>query len=248
MKPLTEAELVDYLGGELPPGRHAEVEAALASDPALAEELAELSALMAAITAAPEPAPSATADARFADLLHGAVGEAKVRTLPNRNWLRYAAAAAAILFIFAAGWYTGGAEERALKAQLAATRTQVETLMQDARPSARIKATTVTFDLPQADPTTVRLLGYLLRTDESTNVRLAALDALRRFPNDLTTRDQLLSAMEENPPEVVRVELINHLVDLKEKRVLPYLQDIIEADSLPQPLRDAAELASFKLI
>ncbi|MEL7159388.1 MAG: HEAT repeat domain-containing protein [Bacteroidota bacterium] len=248
MKPLTEAELVDYLGGELPPGRHAEVEAALANDPALGEELAELSEIMAAIVAAPEPTPSAAADARFDVLLQSAEKEARVRRLPGRKVYRYVAAAAAILLIFAAGWYTGGAEERALKAQLAETRTQVETLMQDARPSARIKATTVTFDLPQADPMTVRLLGYLLRTDESANVRLAALDALRRFPNDPTTREQLLSAIGENPPEVVRVELINHLVHLKEKRILPYLQEIIETDSLPQPLRDAAQLASFKLI
>jgi HEAT repeat protein len=88
----------------------------------------------------------------------------------------------------------------------------------------------------------------MLRNDENTNVRLAALEALRRFPNDPVVREELLSAMSETLPDVVRFELIETLVRANEKRVLPYLEDIIDTETLPQPVRDAAEMASFKLI
>ena len=255
MKPITETDLVDYLGGELSAEGASRVEAALANDPALRAELEELSELMAEIKSAEEPTLSTAADARFETMLAAAVKEqsetteAVVRQMPPRKrFLRLAAAAAAILLIFAAGWYVGGAEDRATARQLAATRTLMLDLMKDSRPSARIQATTVSFDLPAADPQTIADLGHMLRTDESANVRLAALDALRRFPNEPAVREILLSAMNETPPDVVRFELIETLVRFNEKRILPYLQDMIDADSLPRPVRDAAQMASFKLI
>jgi len=164
------------------------------------------------------------------------------------GFYRYAAAAAAILFIFATGWYLGGAEDRTLQQELASNRALMLELMQDQSPSARIRATSVAMELPTADPVTIQNLGYLLRNDASANVRLAALDALRRFAHAAETREQLLTAIQESPPEVVRFELIEALVRMNETRVLPYLHEIIEADSLPQPVRDAAQMASFKLI
>lgn len=255
MKPITETDLVDYLGGELSAEELSRVETAVANDPALRAELEELSELMAEINAAEEPTLSSAADARFETMLAAAVkeqgeeAEATVRSLPPRKrYVRAIAAAAAILLIFAAGWYVGGAEDRATARQLAATRTLMLDLMKDSRPSARIQATTVSFDLPAADPQTIADLGHMLRTDESANVRLAALDALRRFPNEPAVREILLSAINETPPDVVRFELIETLVRFNEKRILPYLQDMIDTDSLPRPVRDAAQMASFKLI
>ncbi len=255
MKPITETDLVDYLGGELSAEGSIRVEAAVATDPALRAELEELRELMAEIKSAEEPTLSAAADARFETMLAAAVTEqgqateTTVRSLPPRKrYFRLLAAAAAILLIFAAGWYVGGAEDRATARQLAATRTLMLDLMKDSRPSARIQATTVSFDLPVADPQTIADLGHMLRTDESANVRLAALDALRRFPNEPAVREILLSAINETPPDVVRFELIETLVRFNEKRILPYLQNMIDADSLPRPVRDAAQMASFKLI
>ena len=70
--------------------------------------------------------------------------------------------------------------------------------------SARIRATTVTLELTRPDPVTTANLGYLLRNDENTNVRLAALDALRRFAGDPGVRNELIGALGESPPEAVR--------------------------------------------
>ncbi len=256
MKTITEEELIDYLADELPATQRRTVDAALENDPALRAELAELQALLKEVASQPDPTPSARADARFAAALEAALADpqqsetsslARVRSLPRFSY-RTMAAAVAILAVFACGWYLGNREERSLEKELAATRALMLELMDNASPSTRIQATTVTLELTVADPVTIGQLGYLLRNDESANVRLAALDALRRFTGSEVARAELLAAMGESPPDVVRFELIETLVRCQEARVLPYLEAIIQSDSLPQPVRDAAQLASFKLI
>ncbi|MBC6996317.1 HEAT repeat domain-containing protein [Neolewinella lacunae] len=256
MKTITEEALIDYLADELPPAQRRAVEAALENDAMLRAELAELQALLNEVAGQPDPAPSARADARFAAALEAALANAapagakplaRVRSLPRFSY-RTVAAAVVILGVFASGWYLGNRADRSLEQELAATRALMLELMHNASPSTRIQAATVTLELTIADPVSIGQLGYLLRNDESANVRLAALDALRRFTGSELARAELLAAMGEGPPDVVRFELIETLVRCQEARVLPYLEDIIQTDSLPQPVRDAAQLASFKLI
>ncbi|MFT6000611.1 MAG: anti-sigma factor RsiW [Neolewinella sp.] len=269
MKPITEDMLVHYLAGELPADDRALVYQALAEEPTLAGELEELESLMETIALAPEPVPSAAADMRFEQMLAVAVRDngaaeinedraeassmvsiATVRRLPfyQRPLMKLAGIAAAILLIFAAGRISvaGGSED--INEELAATRALMLNLMENELTSERIRATTVTFELETADSETTQRLGYMLRNDENANVRLAALEALRRFSNNPEVREELLAAMSETPPDVVRFELIETLVRANEKRILPYLEDIIDTETLPQLVRDAAEMASFKLI
>ncbi len=54
--------------------------------------------------------------------------------------------------------------------------------------------------------------------------------------------------MGADPPPAVRVQLLETLVRLNEKRVLPYLEELRRNESVPQQLRDAAELGTYKLI
>lgn len=257
MNPITEAMLIDYLSGELDDGRRAEVTSALGKDPALYAEMLEMEGLMNEIATAPEAEPSAAADARFAEMLaaNSAPRETKAPARPTAKirslaW-KFVGIAAAVALVFTAGrFYQGGVSTEA-EQQLAAHRTLVTEmmeLMKSDRTSNRIKATTVTYGLPKADPVTTVNLGYLLRNDENANVRLAALEALSRFPNDPGVRDELLAAMNESPPPVVRFELMETLVGMNEKRVIPYLEELMDTDTLPQPVRDAAQMASFKLI
>jgi|GEM_PF-6255418 hypothetical protein len=277
MNAITEAMLIDYLAGELEEGRRVEVSSALGKDPALYAEFLELEGLMNEIGGKVEAEPSVAADARFAAMVDGFQADAvdneneglpliitghlptprytkrtsgataKVRSLA---W-KMVGIAAAIALIFTAGrFYEGGANTEA-EQQLAVHRTlvmEMMELMKSDRTSNRIRATTVTFALPKTDLVTTANLGYLLRNDENANVRLAALEALSRFSHDAGVRDELLAAMNESPPPVVRFELMETLVAMNEKRVIPYLEDLMNTDSLPQPVRDAAQMASFKLI
>lgn len=247
MNPITEDMLVDFLAGELSPADHAQVTNSLAEDSALATRLAELEMALTDLRDEADPELPAAADDRFAAMLdRETASSTRVRTLPNRRrWLPYAAAAAAVFLVFTLGYQLGIDRDAD---QLAADRTLMLELMDAPRSSDRIRATTVTFGMERAEPAVLRDLGFLLRNDESANVRLAALDALQRFRADPAVADILLEAVRESPPEVVRFELIETLVRLNDVRLLPYLEELIKTDSLPRPVRDAAEMASFKLI
>jgi anti-sigma-K factor RskA len=68
---LLEAKLAEYVDGTLPPADRAEIEATLAGDPALAEEVAAVQRTHALVRALPdEPAPAAMTDAIFAATVH----------------------------------------------------------------------------------------------------------------------------------------------------------------------------------
>ena len=206
--------------------------------------------------------PSADADYRFTSYLEALTatdttfiassGTAEAvtlpRTKPKRKLPFYLAVAAGLLLVFSLGWSFGhyfGTDE--LDRELAANRTLVLELMKRPNSNDRIRAVTVSLDLG-ADPEILENLGYLLRTDENANVRLAALDALLRFSNDERVRLVSLDALASDPPEVVRIQLMETLIGLDEKRVLPYLEDIIQNDTLPRPLRDAAQHGAYRLI
>ena len=218
------------------------------NDDELERELKELDELRREIADLPDPTPSAAADRRFAEFLR----ERSEPPPPMTYYLRprplYLGIAASLLLVFALGWYLGGAPDRELERQLAATRTLMLELMQDQRSTTRMQAATVSLEVPVADPIVIDHLGRMLRTDENTNVRLAALDALQRFAESPLVREELLMAMSADPPPAVQVQLMETLVALNERRVLPYLEELIKNDTLPRQLRDAAELGSFKLI
>ncbi|CAH0998745.1 hypothetical protein LEM8419_00093 [Neolewinella maritima] len=202
------------------------------------------------LAALPDPLPGPETDERFATMLAAEVSRHRPpsRSSHLRTAAPYLAVAASLLLVFGLGWSYAKQDTGRVAQDLAATRTLMLELMQDRSSFTRMRAVTASLELPSADPEVIEHLGHLLRTDASTNVRLAALDALRRFAASPAARREMLRAMSAAPPPAVRVQLLETLVALQERDVLPYLQDIMTNDSLPQQLRDAAELGTFKLI
>lgn len=252
MKPIQDTDLVDYLSGELSPERTLAVERAVAIDEELAAELVELREILSLIEGLPDPLPGPDTDQAINEAVELRSGGSNLTLASSgfkrQSLYRYAAAAAIVLAVFGIGWYFGGTTDRQVGQELAATRSLMLELMREDRPSSRVRAATVALDLPIADPVIIDNLGYLLRNDEDNNVRLAALDALLRFADSPMVRQQLLDAMGDDPPPVMRIQLMESLVRLGEQRVLPYLEEMIRTDTLPQQLRDAAQLGTFKLI
>jgi hypothetical protein len=205
------------------------------------------------VAALPDPVPSGATDARIRAMIAEAASGTSGRPPGKRRHLRAAApllavAAGFLVLVFAVGWVLGNRQSDREYDELLATRTLMLELMRARDSHQRIRAATASLSLEEADPVIISQLGRMLRQDVSTNVRLAALDALLRFADQAAARDEMLAALGEAPPPAVQIQLMETLIRLNEKRVLPYLEDIIESDSLPRQLRDRAELGTFKLI
>jgi hypothetical protein len=247
---ITNVELIDFLGVELTPQRQGFIATQLKTDPALRRQLEELQLLRTDVQTAPDVTPGSRADDRFAAMLAQAMEEPQlprkvVRRLPL---YRILAVAASLLLVFSLGWHFGQGRQNTDRQELAANRALMLELMNGQKTSSRIRATTVAMNAPSADPELTENLGYLLHNDPNANVCLAAIKALKRFPNDPLVHRVLLAAMESNLQEVVRLQLLETLVQLRIKEAAPYLEELIQNDTLPQHLRDAARMGTFKLL
>lgn len=244
MKVFSEADLIDYLSGEMPREERLRLEAALELDPDLAGAFKELAAMQTWVVEEEEAKPWTT-EATILALTDAAQKSKKLN--PWRTDWRYWGSAAAALLLFVAGWTMGQNQNGDLENELADIRLQVEALMQDQRTSSRMRAVSLTHELPSVDQELILQLGRLLREDDSPNVQLAALEALSVYPNDLNARQELVNALAMDLPAVVQIQLIETLVKMEEVRILPQLESWSEDASTPTHLRDAAQLGRLKL-
>lgn len=84
------------------------------------------------------------------------------------------------------------------------------------------------------------LLDTLMR-DPNVNVRLAAVDALRKFPETRTVRQGALEALTEEQSPLVQSELIGLMVDFNETGAADVLRQIAADATVNESVREHAE-------
>ena len=170
--------------------------------------------------------------------------KAKLKSLPdpspNRTiaikpiWI-WQAAAAVVLIV--AGIFIGQGIERnqlqqaklaAMAEELEQTKLTMTQLMQQNSTNTRLKAINLTFELDQVDNDIIKNLETLLNNDESTNVRLAAIEALQQLQPQPEAKEVLVRSLERQDKPIVQIALINALVEMEAKEALPVLDDLIE--------------------
>jgi hypothetical protein len=94
------------------------------------------------------------------------------------------------------------------------------------------------------------VLDALLRTvngDASVDVRLAAVDALRQFSTNASTRRGLAQALPHQTSPLVQIALIDLLVELQERSAAPQLRQLVEEPALDQNVQARAQRALLRL-
>jgi hypothetical protein len=104
----------------------------------------------------------------------------------------------------------------------------------------RLKAVSLTNEMTPSDKVTAALL-QTLNQDESINVRLAALDALKPYVNDGNVREQLVRSIANQDSPLVQVALADLMVELQEKSSVKELQKILKSDRTPKEVRKRIE-------
>lgn len=113
--------------------------------------------------------------------------------------------------------------------------------------SQRIKGVNVAMEFKDADDEIVGALINTMLTDKSTNVRLAALDALVKFQQDPAVKKGLIDALSKQNDPMVQIKLIQLLVGMKEKEVIRDLQDLVDDAGTMQAVKDEAYSGILKL-
>ena len=113
-------------------------------------------------------------------------------------------------------------------------------LLENQSASERIKAVSYAEALPGLDPAVRDALIGTLNGDQNANVRLAAAEALGRFPESEAVRQALVSALEREPDAMLQITLIHLLVNMEEKRAARSIEQLIRRDSTPEVVRSLA--------
>ena len=253
-------QMLEYLAGTLPDDRLAEIRAHLAECAACRDDVDASAELWNELGAAPAPRPeSARMRARFDAALQGYIdGQTESRVLtalkPSRPswqsqpWVQFAGAAALLVLGVALGRFVistpspqPNSEIALLREELRDTRQMVTlSLLQQQSASERLKGVTTSSQLEQPSTEVVSALLETLKRDPNVNVRLASVDALRRFGNRDAVRKSVVEALPEQESPLVQIAMVDFILESAGPEARSVLQRLVEDMMLNQAVRDRA--------
>lgn len=256
--------LVDYLAGTLVDRTRDEVRVHLQSCAACAEEMTGLSETWHLLDEAPAPvADSAAMRARFDALIEGyEQGRARiVRTPLHRRlsaWILQPRQmhpllqASAAMLVLAAGLIAGrqmaSAPAPAAAPDVSAMRQEMRdlremvtlSLIQQQSASERLKGVSWSSQLDRPGNEVVSALLDTLMHDPNVNVRLASIDALKRFADRDAVRRVALDALDSQTSPLVQMALIDFMVEMQQHDAVEVLRRIARNEMVNQAVRSRA--------
>lgn len=260
--------LPDYWAGGLPAQSKADVEAHVAVCTSCQQD----SALWTTLGQLPQEQPSAALAVRFREIAaayregrdqeRGAVEAGERRYWlswrleewitswwPVRPVLQIGLAALALLIGagLGSGWKVSSrpsGEMSELREELRRTRELMTvSLLRQQSASDRLRGVNWTYRIQRPDETVLDALVDALRYDSAVDVRLAATDALRRYPDHADVRKGLVAALEEERSPLVQAALIDAVSEMKESAAGPVLERLARDPQTHTAVRLRAERA-----
>jgi HEAT repeat protein len=113
-------------------------------------------------------------------------------------------------------------------------------LLQQQSAAERLRGVTWSHQIEQPGEQVIDALLDTLRHDGNVNVRLAAVDALRQFGRADQVRAGLVDAVAEQSSPLVQIELINTLVEMRERRSRDALRRLAGDEQVDDTVRQRA--------
>ncbi len=135
-----------------------------------------------------------------------------------------------------------------LRAELFETRQMVAlSLMQQQSASERLKGVSWSYQLQQPGSEVATALLNTVKYDLNVNVRLAAVDALRRFGEQPAVRSGIVEALVHQESPMIQIALIDLIVDLGQKESIGTLRQLTADQSVHDAVRERAEKSIAQL-
>lgn len=148
----------------------------------------------------------------------------------------------------AAGRAASGGELAQLREEVHKTRQLVAvSLLQQQSASDRLRGVTWAYRVGQPDQSVLDALLRTVKYDTSVDVRLAAVDALRRYTGDAAVRDGLIGALGGRQSPLVQIALIDVMVELREPESAGALRKLKDDASANEAVRERAGWALQRL-
>ena len=254
---ILEGLLIDYLDGRLDSAETVKVDQLLKEDPHALQLYNQLKEVITQMEQANELAPASESKRKFLVALENEVqletrkGSEHVFFSPYV--MRIAAGFLILMAITGIGYWLNKTNEQ--QNQIARLQEQVDStknvmmamIVNSQSASQRMQGVAVSYQIKKADDEIVKALFNAMYNDPSTNVRLAALEALAKFCDQPNVKDGLIKSLSKQKDPMVQITLIQLLVDMKEKAVIKELERISRDKEVLKAVKDEAYAGILRL-
>lgn len=216
-------------------------------------EMASLGAVWERLGDVPAPEPGRALDLRWQATLESLTRDAVPR--PWRFWPRTPAWQGGLVFAsllagLAAGLFVPrhDGEIVQLRREIESTRAMVAlSLLQQQSPSERLRGIDYSGHMARLEPDVITALIQAVDNDPSTNVRLAAIDALGKAAGSRDVLRSLTRSLPEQDSPMVQAALIDYLVDARDRQATDALREFARQPNLNPAVLDRAHSALAEL-
>lgn len=252
---LLENKIIEYFEGELSKEETSELKRLLDVSSDAKEIFGEYQLIYEDLEKKTVYVPDSTLSSKFNEYLVEAIEENKPSSQPNKesNGLNTRLLYAIVgLLILIAGLLIGlnlGAdkEEEIYQQNMLAMRTEMVDLLKENSTSTRIKAVNMVQSIEEPDEDVLDVLLETMDQDRSSNVRLAAVNALGRYTNNSKVKNALIAALSQESDPSIQISLINILSRFNDTDALKGFDKIIQDESTLKFVKDEAYLGKLKL-
>lgn len=167
------------------------------------------------------------------------------------SWKVFSQIAAAIVLVLGAGLYMHTAQEKEdVHTHLAEVNAKMDKLMNERSPTERIRAITVTYtgDNQVVNTDMIRTLIHVMKNDESSHVRLTAVESIAQYIEQDDVRAALVRALGKEKDAAVQLAIIQAIAMKGDKKSKHILEDIIKNEGSEPHLIDEASMQLKHLI
>jgi len=236
---ITDEQLIALLEGE----QNDELKEKIEQDAELKKRFSELEEVYRAIEESGEVEVPAHIESSFQEAL---INE-KLSSKPQMQWMQIAAAVALLIIGFGIGKISTPSstdELVALKDEVQSLReVTLRSTLQKHSASERIMAVNQIEESPEVNKELIATLITTLNSDESPNVRYAAMQALAKFIDNEDVRAELVKSLEAQSDPLIQITLITILVEAEERSAIAPLKDMIEKEETSPEVKQQAEVA-----
>ena len=246
------AEYWDSVLDEIP---RRELETHLAVCVSCRNEAVRLKTFWLSLGAIPDELPSTAARGRFDALLSDYRRATRASRIdifldnwwPRRPLTQIACALATLVVGLILGHAVTVDVERSrevarLQEEVTSTRQLVAlSMLRQQSASERLKGVDFSEQIPRPEPQVVHALLETVNYDDAVDVRLAAVDALRRLTKESQVRSQMAAALNRQDSPLVQIALVDALADSRAPEVLSAIRRIASLQSINPAVRSHAQ-------
>lgn len=175
------------------------------------------------------------------------IAHTEVKKGPVVLWRKWAGIAA--VFVCALGFWSVYQHNQNVENTLADVSKQMESLMDLQSSTDRIKAIRVNYNSNDVsvDQKMIKVLIGVLNEDQSSNVRLAAVETLSNYMDQETVREALIKRLTEENDAGVKLSIITNLGRQKDQKLKSTLENIVNDDSQEKFIIDEAHMQLIRI-